>query len=326
MDRLEANRRVRARLSVLPGAEALEDRGLMTAGGGSTVAILRGQVAAMNVPTVVNFTLDPKNVETNRGAITLGFDVAAPTTSKLAPVVAVAADVAANPLHPTSVRILPGSGVLRGTSATDATPSPTLVTLGSRFRPVALPTSLAIQVAGVNATTGDFLAGVYLPGDADGSGKVDAADLKAIRSRLRSSTGSLTYSFDADSNRDGRIGFDDLMIAYRNKGASVSLAPVITSNLDPATDTGNLDRVTTTSTAHFTGVASANATITYADATGKAAPVTVPTSPMGTYDITLPLVVGPNRFRVSMVDTSGQSISGLIDPVNYYPGLESLTS
>ena len=200
------------------------------------------------------------------------------------------------------------------------------MTIGSRFRPASLPTTLDIQVAGVNATTGDFLAGVYLPGDADGNGSVDSADLKVIRSHLGSSVGSLTYDFNADTDRDGRVSFKDLILASRNQGAAISLAPVITSNLDPASDTGSLDRVTTSPTVHFTGVASANATITYAESSGKTDPVTVPTSPIGTYDITIPLAVGQNRFRVTMIDASGQTISGLVDPVNYYPALAALTS
>ena len=60
-----------------------------------------------------------------------------------------------------------------------------------------------------------------LPGDADGDGKVDFADL-VILARNYGNT-SATWS-DGDFNNDGSVGFDDLVIVARNYGKSVSLA------------------------------------------------------------------------------------------------------
>ena len=61
-----------------------------------------------------------------------------------------------------------------------------------------------------------------LPGDADGDGKVDFADL-VILARNYGKTSGVTW-VDGDFNNDGSVGFDDLVIVARNYGKSVSLA------------------------------------------------------------------------------------------------------
>ena len=45
-----------------------------------------------------------------------------------------------------------------------------------------------------------------------------------------------SYNFDADVNRDGVINSQDLMIAKQDLGASTKVSPVVSVNLDPASN------------------------------------------------------------------------------------------
>ena len=67
---------------------------------------------------------------------------------------------------------------------------------------------------------GAYEYGSSIPGDADGDGKVDFADLVLV-ARHYGQTG-VTWS-QGDFNGDGSVGFDDLLIVARNYGKSVSM-------------------------------------------------------------------------------------------------------
>ena len=125
------------------------------------------------------------------------------------------------------------------------------------------------------------------------------------------------YNFDADVNRNGVINHADLAIAKQNLGASTKVSPVVSVNLDPASDPG-LNRKTTLSVVHFAGEATPGASIAFVDQNGGAK-VTTTVAANGTYNILVPLVPGSNTFQVSTLDGFGQSISGAISPVVYSP-------
>ena len=88
------------------------------------------------------------------------------------------------------------------------------------------PATYSVQVQGLGQAGGSFLLGFYLPGDANGDGKVDKTDTQIVRSELGSRAGSARYTFDADANRDGRIAKIDLAYVKQNQGVAVTVSPV----------------------------------------------------------------------------------------------------
>ena len=72
------------------------------------------------------------------------------------------------------------------------------------------------------------------------------------------------YNFDADVNRDGVINSQDLKIAKEDLGVSTEVSPVVSVNLDPASNPA-ADRTTPFSTVHFAGKSTPGATVTFLD-------------------------------------------------------------
>ena len=60
------------------------------------------------------------------------------------------------------------------------------------------------------------------------------------------------YNFNADVNRDGVINSQDLKVAKENLGVTTKVSPVVSVNLDPASDPA-ANRTTPFSTVHFAG-------------------------------------------------------------------------
>ncbi len=212
----------------------------------------------------------------------------------------------------------------RGAVAAGAGSSAVIAPVGFRPHQANVPSDYQVKVSAENNTSGNLLVGFYLPGDANGDGKVTIQDLQLIRSEMGAVAGDSRYSFDADTNRDGRIGKIDLAIARQNLGVSTTIKPLITSNLDPASDSGAQDRVTAIRDAHFTGTASAGAKITYHEINNKTPDVTTTADAQGNYSITVPLGNGLNQFQVTSTDTFGQTISGQIAGVTYNPIIATL--
>ena len=75
---------------------------------------------------------------------------------------------------------------------------------------------LTVDVAGKKGTSGSFQLQVYLPGDVDGSGHVDDADLLDIAASYGSKVGDPNYNPAADSLRTGRIAQQDVRLLVRN--------------------------------------------------------------------------------------------------------------
>ena len=179
------------------------------------------------------------------------------------------------------------------------------------------PATYTVQVKGLDHSTGQYLLGFYLPGDANGDGTVNSADLTTIKSVMGDASTNSNYNFDADVNRDGIINKTDVRLAEENMGASTIVSPVVSVNLDPNADpSGN--RTTSYSEVHFAGKVTPNATVTFINQSNSQN-TTVTAGSTGAYTIYVPLVSGSNTFTVTTKDAFGQSISGAISPVVYSP-------
>ncbi len=121
----------------------------------------------------------------------------------------------------------------------------------------------------MGATSGTYLVGFYLPGDVGGTGTVTQSDIKTIKSEHGLTAVSSNYTFDADANRDGVINNKDVQIARENLGVTTKVSPVVSVNLDPASDPG-ANRTTNFSTVHFAGTTTPDATVTFLDQSGGA--------------------------------------------------------
>ena len=111
---------------------------------------------------------------------------------------------------------------------------------------------------------------------------------------------SSNYNFDADVNRDGIINSQDLKIAKEDLGVSTKVSPVVSVNLDPASNPaanrttplqhGSLRRrCHPQRDRHFLDQSSGTTTTATADSTGA-------------YSIMVPLVTGSNTFTVTTQD------------------------
>ena len=76
------------------------------------------------------------------------------------------------------------------------------------------------------------------------------------------------YNFDADVNRDGIINGADVKLAKQDLGVTTKVSPVVSVNLDPASDPA-ANRTTTFSTVHFAGMTTPGATVTFLDQNGR---------------------------------------------------------
>ena len=150
-----------------------------------------------------------------------------------------------------------------------------------------------------------------------GAGAVGKADIQTIKSDRGKLATNSKYVFDADVNRDGIINNTDLQIARENLGVTTKVSPVVSVNLDPASDPA-ASRTTTLSTVHFAGTTTPDASVKFVDQSGGGT-TTATTDSTGAYSILVPLVSGSNTFTVTTADGFGQSISGTISPVVYSP-------
>ena len=318
--------RVRRQRCLAP--EVLEGRLVLSSGQGSTFAITEGSVATANAASSIPFKIDPALFTAPKsGKITLGVDVVAvqPTAATAAtsniPVVTVKPEVVS--VTDASGRNIPiqhtryDRKIARANHLGNQNTSAVLVTL--KVPPSGqAPTSYSLQVKGMGGTTGQYLAGFYLPGDANGDGVVDKTDITTIKTLLGDNATNKNYNFDADVNRNGMINHQDLRLAQENLGAATKVSPVASVNLDPASDP-SLDRTTSFSTVHFAGKITPGATITFANNNNKGATTTATADATGAYSIMVPLVNGSNTFGVTTQDGFGQSIKGQISPVVFKP-------
>ncbi|GIW87100.1 MAG: hypothetical protein KatS3mg108_1424 [Isosphaeraceae bacterium] len=293
-----------------PAAETLETRQVLSAGAGNTIAIMPGAIRAPGVVEQIEFKVGRDSFSAPPGrAVLLGVDVVPTTTSTAQPTVASIRDSAGNPVQAKTYATAKPIQF----QGKPITPAPIVrFDLGRRN---AAPRTFKVHVAGENNSVGSFLTGFYLVGDVNGDGKVQRKDLNLVRKALNSKVGDPNYVFDADANRDGRITPQDLRLAQQNLGVRTTILPLVTADLDPDTDSGLQDRITSHSVVRLTGVASAHATISYKETDNKTEPVQVQADASGRYTVSIALAPGTNRFQVTSQDAFGQEISGTIAPI-----------
>jgi hypothetical protein len=297
----------------------------MSSGQGSTLAIMPGSVTTTGQVSTLTFEVSPTLfTPTRTGKVIVGLDVA-PATPKTSTPPATTTTT----FKPQIVSITAPDGhvmraqhsrynpvVAKANNLGKATTSAVQFSLPvpASGQPAAQYT---VQVKGLNGTTGQYLVGFYLPGDVAGTGTVTKSDIQTIHSLLGKTASDSKYSFEDDLNRDGIINGTDLKIAKENLGASTKVSPVISVNLDPASDPA-ADRKSPFSTVHFAGKTTPGATVSFLNqASGSTTSTT--TDPTGSYSILVPLVAGSNTFQVTTHDGFGQSIAGAISPVVYSP-------
>jgi hypothetical protein len=308
--------------------EVLEGRVVLSSGQGSTFAIMPGNIDKAGAVSSIPFKIDPALFTAPKsGKITLGIDVvavqppASTANTSNVPVTTVKPQVVS--VKDAAGRIIPlqltryDPQIARANHLGNTPTSAVLVTL--KVPPSGqAATNYSVQVKGLGGSTGQYLAGFYLPGDTNGDGVIDKTDITTIKTLLGDNATNKNYNFDADVNRNGMINHQDLSLAQKNLGAATKVSPVASVNLDPASDP-SLDRTTSFSTVHFAGKITPGATVTFANNSNNGATTTVTADATGAYSIMVPLVNGSNTFKVTTLDGFGQSIMGQISPVVYKP-------
>lgn len=299
------------------GAETLETRELLTGGAGNTFAIVPAEVAKAGQPIAMKFTVDASHFTFPKGKVVLGIDVVPSSSSTVTPKVTSVTNPNGTVVNET--RHSPYDPKVAASSTTKSRmASAVLTTLRSVGGAASTQQTYTVNVAGQNNTTGKLLVGYYLPGDANGDGTVDQADLKIIKSELGARANDSRYTFDADADRDGKVSMKDLSTAMQNLGVKTTVSPVVSANLDDSTDPLlKSGRATSKPSVNFNGTATPEASVTFKEVNGNTAPVTTTADSKGDYKVTLPLALGPNTFQITTLDSFGQSITGSLSPVTY---------
>jgi hypothetical protein len=298
------------------GPEALETRELMT-GGANTFAIIPGTVDKVNGTSSITFTIDPQHFTLRRHAVTMGVDVVANSSSTIKPLISSVesphGDIVPQTFHSIYDPHLSHLAVASG-KGTSAVLSPLKLYPHQPTRPI----SYVVHTDALGKTSGGYLLGFYLPGDANGDGTVNKTDLKIVKSEMGARAGQANYNFNADANRDGRIGKIDEAFAQENQGVTTNLSPVVSANYDSSHDVGGLSqRVSSIPQAHFTGTASPGAMITLSEVHKLVPDTSTTADSTGNYSIVVPLGNGVNTFNMTVRDSFGQVITGQIAPVSY---------
>ncbi|MCA1684895.1 MAG: hypothetical protein LC745_02695 [Planctomycetia bacterium] len=315
MNPSQSSKRRRRETTLAP--ESLETRDLMTGGMGNTIAVIPGSVTKANQTAAIHFTIDPAHFTLPKGKFMLGIDIAAPSGSTLKPQIASVSNP--NGSNDPVVHSRYAAGLPSGAVAAGATTTAVLAPVHWNHKNPNGSVTYTVNVRGLKGSTGAFLVGFYLPGNAGGGGTVTQADLKTIQSELGVNASSTKYTFDADANRDGHITPADVSIAKQNMGVSTTIVPTASSHLDEIGQSMPNSRVLTVPTAHFTGTATPGSTVKYMNTSGGVQALSASADSKGNYGITVPLSLGNNTFKVTTSDAFGQSISGTIAPVTYAP-------
>lgn len=314
----------RRRQEVSLNAELLESRQLMTGGAGDTFAILRGDVIKAGAPATLKFTIDPGHFTLPKGKVTIGIDVAPTTDSTLKPFIRSVSEsngtISAAATHAVYDRTLKQTQAVVG-GLTSAVTTQVKVNPKSPTAPV----SYTVNIDATAKSMGKYLVGFFLPGDANGDGKVDQTDVSAVKVAMNTNANSTKYNFEADANRDGRINATDLMLTKKNLGAKTDISPVVSANLDPTNNVGLSGRVTSQKAVTFSGVATPGATVSYQETANKVPTVSAKTDSTGAYKLSVPIGTGENTFQVTTSDSFGQAITGKINPVTYMDPAQVVT-
>jgi hypothetical protein len=306
---------------------------VLSSGQGSSFAITPGSITSAGQVSSTPFSINPSLfTPPSNGKLTIGIDVTPATAST-----STSGTPSPITLRPEVVSVTSSTGqkikvehthyyskIAKANHLGNTPTSAALVTLKVPATG-APPGDYTVQIKGLDHTTGKYLLGFYLPGDANGDGTINSTDITTIKSLKGDAATNSNYNFDADVNRDGIINNKDVKLAEKNLGATTKVSPVVSVNLDPASDPA-LNRTTQFSTVHFAGKMTPGATITFANNQNNGATTTATADSTGAYTIMVPLVSGSNTFTVTTHDGFGQSISGNISPVVYDPNPSPTTT
>lgn len=86
-----------------------------------------------------------------------------------------------------------------------------------------------LDIAGINATTaGAYSLTLFIAGDVNGDGNVDAGDAQTLMQALGTAAGQPSYVLGADANRDGVINSTDAALLAADLGFQATKPPTIT--------------------------------------------------------------------------------------------------
>jgi len=321
--------RVRRRRCLAP--DFLEARMVLSSGQGSTFAIMPGTITTAGQVSSIPFTMNSSLfTPTKNGKIEIGIDVTPVTatsstssttsTATVSPEIIAVKSSTGQVIHIQHSQYYP-----KIAKANHLGHTPTSAVLLTMKVPANSSTNYTVEVKGLHNTTGQYLVGFYLAGDANGTGTVSTASITSIKSLLGDAATNSNYNFNADVNRDGIINKKDVKLAEENLGAATTVSPVVSVNLNPVSDP-SLDRTTNLSVVNFQGILTPDGTVTFANVNNNGAITTATADSTGAYSINVPLVLGSNTFAVTSHDGFGQSISGEISPVTYTPSTTTTTS
>ncbi len=165
-----------------------------------TIGLSRGAVSATGITGSATVNIAPSYVAQGRSGTVIGLAVTPSAGSSLAiaGISAYGPSGAKLPVYST-----PDSGTRSdGSTMTfvlDDTPGP-----------------VTIKVSGRDGTSGSFQVRVFLPGDVNGSGHVDLADLETLAHSYLSKVGTANYNPAADFVQSGVISQEDVKLLERN--------------------------------------------------------------------------------------------------------------
>ncbi len=253
--------------------EALEPRELLTGGAGSTFAIVPGTITKANQSAVVKFTIDPTHFNLPKGRFTVGIDIAPGSGSTVQPLISSVDNSKGRPLPLSHSKYAPG---LSTTAPVGTNTSAVLTTLQFDHSNPNGTATYTVNVRGLAGTTGQFLLGFYLPGDADGDGTVSATDLTTIEGEKGVTAANSKYTFDADTNRDGRISAADIATAKKNLGVTTTISPTVSAQVGTANQTLANSRNFSVPSTSFSGSLTPDGTITFLDSPAGSLPADGP--------------------------------------------------
>jgi hypothetical protein len=164
------------------------------------LGLAEGLVSRPGMIAATTATVAPQNLTPDKHATMFGIFVQPAATSPLDPRI-----VAVEGSHGERLPIFSG----RPFRPADAGQAVAFVKASS-------PGTLTILVTGKNHTTGSYTVETTLPGDVDGDGQVNLADLRLFANAYSSERGQTAYNPAADFNRNGLVNLYDAKMLEHN--------------------------------------------------------------------------------------------------------------
>ncbi|WP_165246800.1 dockerin type I domain-containing protein [Paludisphaera soli] len=287
-------RRRRIGLHLNLNLNGLEDRTLLSVGGGTRFAVFQGRLAAQS-SDAFSIQVDRYGFRPGRGGqVLLRIDARA-TDGTLDPgVVDLDSD------GPRGVRVVSERDDAGAGGGKDGV---TVAAVG--------PGALTIRPTAEDGTTGGYAVGVSLAGDVNGDFRVDRSDLMAIRSSIgRFPTEPPSSPDPVDVDGDGAVTLRDWQLAYRNLGASTSIRPQeLTARVDPSDDPDG-DRVVDEDVEEtaLVGKAAPGSTVRLDVGGDGTFERTTTAGADGSFRFDVPLAPGVNPFTIRAQGRDGQVV------------------